>query len=86
MRPLLYHTLNDEKIRPRFDELMDAIYVLYELDWEREESKISELPRIERVECLLMSICYYVSNAQRIISHIFCLYHIHILQLLYRGV
>ena len=43
MRQLLYHTLDDEKIKPRFDELMDAIYVLYELDWEREESKISEL-------------------------------------------
>ena len=70
MRQLLYHTLDDEKIKPRFDELMDAIYVLYELDWEREESKISKLPRIiERVECLLMSIiCSLLSNAQRIIS------------------
>lgn len=70
MRQLLYHTLDDEKIKPRFDELMDAIYVLYELDWEREESKISELPRMERVECLLMSIiCYYpMHNESHLIS------------------
>ena len=43
MRPLLYHMLDNEKIKPRFDELMDAIYVLYELDPEREEAKISKL-------------------------------------------
>lgn len=64
MRPLLYHMLDNEKIKPRFDELMDAIYVLYELDPEREEAKISKLDQF-----LLMNLSYSLDEQT---NHISC--------------
>jgi len=41
MRPLLYHKLDDDEIKPTFDELMDVI-ILIDNNWQLEQANILE--------------------------------------------